>query len=396
MPTASSLEIAMRVPLLAMRDIDFPRTNEGALDVDLAQDALRDAAALWLLGEATFFENGRALTNATIRAVVASAPSDHAFDSAPTAFAKLSGRPRMAALIPWEQANLEVRFSYPIDAQDSRFSLRSAWSRLGVETITTITVVPPQGDEHTLHFSGNPGLVHLQPSWWTAMGMFSKLGFEYLLDGWDHLLLVLCLVLPVRGRRKLLVVLISFVASFTLSLSVIGLDLVPTPMWFTPFIETGIAMSILYLALENAAGFNIRRRWITAFVMGHFVGFAAGDDLVGLLQFGAGQKLGALLAYHMGGALALLLVAVPAALGFHWASGLAHWQRVVIVMSLVVGHSAWHWLAERFAVFSLYTLNMPGWSSQAGVDVLRWLTFIVTVVFVYRLLAGLPHHVNPR
>ena len=42
------LRIAVRTPLDAMRDIEFPTLGPGYLDIPRAEGALRDAALLWL------------------------------------------------------------------------------------------------------------------------------------------------------------------------------------------------------------------------------------------------------------------------------------------------------------------------------------------------------------
>ena len=62
------------------------------------------------------------------------------------------------------------------------------------------------------------GTVALNPTWWRAAAGFVGLGIEHILTGYDHLLFLLCLVIPLRGWRQVLsVITISRVAhSFTL------------------------------------------------------------------------------------------------------------------------------------------------------------------------------------
>ena len=52
-------------------------------------------------------------------------------------------------------------------------------------------------------FHGDPGLVRLDPRWHQAALRFVESGFLHILDGTDHLLFLLCLVIPFRRFRPL-------------------------------------------------------------------------------------------------------------------------------------------------------------------------------------------------
>src|SRR5439155_7145698 len=67
-------------------------------------------------------------------------------------------------------------------------------------------------------------------------------------------------------------------------------NLGPTALWFPPLIETLIAMSIVYMALENIVGSNVRRRWMITFGFGLVHGFGFSFALRETLQF-AGSYL---------------------------------------------------------------------------------------------------------
>ena len=54
-----------------------------------------------------------------------------------------------------------------------------------------------------LRVLGDPGLVRLDPRWHQAALRFVELGFFHILDGTDHLLFLLCLVIPFRRFRAL-------------------------------------------------------------------------------------------------------------------------------------------------------------------------------------------------
>src|ERR1051326_8945271 len=89
------------------------------------------------------------------------------------------------------------------------------------------------------------------PSWTQAAGQFVKLGFEHILDGTDHLLFLFCLVIPFRRLRSLVAVVTSFTVAHSITLIASAYNIAPDALWFPPLIETLIATSIVYMALEN-------------------------------------------------------------------------------------------------------------------------------------------------
>src|SRR5438094_10100539 len=56
-PAGERLHLLVRVPLKAMRDVDYPRRGAGLLDLALADAALRDAATLWIADSVELYEN---------------------------------------------------------------------------------------------------------------------------------------------------------------------------------------------------------------------------------------------------------------------------------------------------------------------------------------------------
>ena len=61
----------------------------------------------------------------------------------------------------------------------------------------------------------------------------------------------------------------SFTVAHSITLIASAYDAGPDSLWFPPLIETLIAISIVYMALENIAGVsNAQRRWMIAFAFG--------------------------------------------------------------------------------------------------------------------------------
>jgi hydrogenase/urease accessory protein HupE len=80
---------------------------------------------------------------------------------------------------------------------------------------------------------------------------YLALGFEHILLGADHLVLVTCLLLLARGRRALLALVTAFTVGHSVTLSLATLGLMSVPPAPT---ETAIALSVLLLALDAARG----------------------------------------------------------------------------------------------------------------------------------------------
>src|SRR6185503_13712210 len=145
--------------------------------------------------------------------------------------------------------------------------------------------LPPGGPVRAFELDGDPGLVRLDPRWHQAALRFVALGFRHILGGTDHLLFLLCLVIPFRRLRALVLVVTSFTLAHSITLIASAYDLAPGVLWFPPLIETLIAMSIVYMALENIVSPRLTRRWLITFAFGLVHGFGFSFALRESLQF---------------------------------------------------------------------------------------------------------------
>ena len=119
---------------------------------------------------------------------------------------------------------------------------------------------------------------------------FVALGFEHILDGIDHLLFIFCLVIPFRRLRPLVAIVTAFTVAHSITLIASAAGFAPDALWFPPLIEVLIALSIVYMALENIVGAKLERRWLIAFGFGLVHGFGFSFALRESLQF-AGTHL---------------------------------------------------------------------------------------------------------
>jgi len=348
------------MPLEAMRDIDFPLTGPGYLDFSRADRTLRDAVQLWLLDDIVLVEGGRDVLPLELRAVRASIPSDRSFQEFDSALAHVRG-PRLPDGTPlvWQQALLDVLLEAPIRSAQSDFSIETRFERLGLAVITVIRYFSPDGDEHAFEISGNSGVQPLDPGALQAASRFMAQGFTHILDGVDHLLFLLCLVMPFHRRVKsLILVVTAFTVAHSITLIGSAYGLAPDVLWFPPFVEMLIAVSILYMAIENVVGAKFALRWGIAFAFGLIHGFGFSFALRNTLQFAGDHVLASLLSFNIGvelGQIAVLLAFVFA-LGilFKYVSG----ERIgIVLVSVLVAHTAWHWTAERYATWRAFDVS---------------------------------------
>lgn len=397
-PEGQRLLFLVRVPLEAMQDFEFPQFGRGYLDIRAADARLRDAAVVWIAQAVEFYEDGVALGQPRIAAIRISLPSDRSFSDLDRALQHIRGEPLPDGTeLPWQQAMLDVLFEYPIASDTAEFSIDPGLARLGLRTSTVLRFVPPDSPERAYQFVGNPGLVPLDPSWLQAALRFVELGFFHILDGIDHLLFLLCLVIPIRSFRKLVPVVTSFTVAHTITLLASAFGLAPNTLWFPPLIEMLIALSIVYMAVENIVGANLQRRWLIAFAFGLVHGFGFSFVLRDTLQFAGSHLLTSLVSFNIGveiGQLFVLAFAVPLlAWGFRHLVA----ERVgTILLSALVAHSAWHWMSERFGQLRAYNFQWPALDMLLVVALLRWAMLLLILGGAVWLLFSLFGGVGER
>lgn len=378
-PDPHVLHVLMRLPLKAVTDIEYPHRERDFVDLDKIGPSLRDAATLALANNMEIYEGGHLLLNPKIAAARMALDSDRSFATYDTALAGVTGPPLPASTnIYWEQGVLEVLFDYPIESANSRFSIHAAFDRFSQHTVTALRFLPPGGGVRAFELQGDAGLVQLDPRWWQAAAGFVRFGFFHILDGTDHLLFLLCLVIPFRKFRTLIPIVTSFTAAHSITLIASAYDYAPAAQWFPPLIETLIATSIFYMALENIIVERPKRRWIITFLFGLVHGFGFSFGLKETLQFAGTHLLTSLLSFNLGvelGQIFVLLLAVPA-IELLFRHVVAE-RMGTIILSVIVGHTAWHWMGDRFDV--LRQFPWPAVTLAGVASALGWLMALVAI-----------------
>ena len=392
-PEGERLRLLLRVPMEAMSDIEVPLRDRGYLDIGRADQALRDAAVIWLTRNVRIYEDvdggsvpggadARLLPEPRIVAALASLPSDQSFRAYESALAHTTG-PRLADNVQlyWEEGVLDVLLEYQIQSDRSRFSIEPGLRRLGQRVTIALRLLSPDRPERAFELHDDPGIVALDPRWHQAAARFVHEGFLHILDGTDHLLFLFCLVIPLRRVRTLVGVVTAFTVAHSITLIASAYDFAPTALWFPPLVETLIAASIVYMALENIVGVRVSRRWIITFAFGLVHGFGFSFALRDSLQFAGSHLLTSLLSFNVGvelGQLLVLAVAVPV-LQVLFRYGLAE-RMGTIILSALVAHTGWHWLTER--VDQLRQYPFPAIDLATLAVMAQWLTIITAAAAI--------------
>lgn len=208
-------------------------------------------------------------------------------------------------------------------------------------TLVLAPVAPAQGQEAT---TASP---------WQQV----REGMHHIATGYDHLLFLLSLLLPVAlltprdGRnatalRDTLALVTAFTLAHSLTLALATFDVIRLP---SRWVEAAIAASVLVAAAHNLRESAPRTRVLMAFGFGliHGLGFASmlgelpadpGPRLLALLGFNAGVEIGQLLAVALFLPLALAVAARHP----------RHYRRWGLQAgSLVIGMVALAWLCQR-------------------------------------------------
>jgi hypothetical protein len=308
-----------------------------------------------------------------------SLPSDKSFASFAEARANLD-----AARLPekmelfWNQGLLDVLFEYRIESDAGPFAVHPRLERLGLRVAVGLRFLSPGGAERAFELHGDPGIVALDPRWHQAALRFVEAGFLHILEGADHLLFLLCLVIPFRRFGALVLIVTSFTVAHSITLIASAYNLGPGALWFAPLIETLVAASIVYMAIENVVGTNVQRRWMITFAFGLVHGFAFSFALREQLQFAGSHLLTSLLAFNVGvelGQLLVLAILVPV-LGFLFRRVMP--ERIgIIILSVLIGHTGWHWMTERGERLSQFA--WPAFDAATAASAMRWMIALLAV-----------------
>lgn len=176
-----------------------------------------------------------------------------------------------------------------------------------------------------------------------AFSSFLRLGVEHILTGYDHLAFLAGLLIATTTFKSLVKVVTAFTVAHSVTLALAAFSLVTIP---SRLVESLIALSIAYVAVENFTGKSLVQRWQITFLFGLVHGFGFANVLremeltrqhlaMSLFSFNLGVEAGQLL--FVGAAFPLVLLAIKS----RWK------EQVLAATSLVIMALGFYWFVQR-------------------------------------------------
>ncbi len=215
-------------------------------------------------------------------------------------------------------------------------------------------------------------ILTVTPGQSTSLLGWIRHGMDHIYGGLDHVAFVLTLLLivsiqrvggewklrsPWLAIRQTAIIITAFTIAHSASLIAASLGYISLP---SRFVESMIAASIVYTALEDIIRPEVRWRYALTFAFGliHGLGFASmlaellpqDQVIVPLITFNVGVELGQL---------SIVVVAIPILWGIARLVGPSRYRRIVIPVAAVpLALVGIKWLIER--VFEISTVNILG------------------------------------
>jgi hypothetical protein len=260
---AHQADLVIRIPLDLLNGVPFPVSGNNYYNV--AASSLAAKTALDQLAIAIELWEGNTQLHPSKSTGKLVPLSDHSFQDFGRAIAQVDRPASADVAIGYDLGYFDAHFVYPISSPNSAFSIDNhVGSDLEDYASTAIRFMPFAKSSRVMMITGTSGRVTLDPPWYEASLGFIKLGIGHILSGIDHLLFLLCLVIPFRRIRSLVPVITAFTVGHSVTLIGTAYGLAPPGRWFPPFVEMMIAVSIVYMALENIVGASLRRRPVRA------------------------------------------------------------------------------------------------------------------------------------
>ena len=152
--------------------------------------------------------------------------------------------------------------------------------------------------------NGDAAISHnpAQGSVLNAVREFIPLGIEHIWTGYDHIAFLLALIVIGLSLKEALKIITAFTVAHSITLLLAAMQIVSLG---SRFVESVIALSICYVAVENILKKKVHYRWLIAFGFGliHGFGFASAlqeliagqaNLLLSVLSFNAGVEIGQL------------------------------------------------------------------------------------------------------
>jgi hypothetical protein len=375
--------LAMRIPLDLLLTVAFPLKN-GEYDLSRIGSAVQQSLDA-VSRDVTLWSGDSKLTPSRVTGRLA-APGDPSFADYNAAMVHFAAPQDSELHIAYGLGYLDVVLDYPIAAPTAIFTIDNKIAEdLGEAVTFNVVSTLPQG-EPNMRIAGGSGPVIINPAWYQIARGFIVFGIVQILSSADHLVFLLCLVIPFQRVKELVPVLLAFVIGYLITL--VGTAFRPKTVdgWFPALIAALIVGTIFYLAIENIVGASLRRRWVVAGAFGLIQGFGFADAVKDQLQFSGTHPLLSVFSLGFGlgfGQFVALCIGVPAlALLFR---GVMAGRVGIIVVSAIIADTSWWWTISRGKI--LLETPLPPITLASLGAVAQWALVIFAAIGAALLLA---------
>jgi hydrogenase/urease accessory protein HupE len=178
---------------------------------------------------------------------------------------------------------------------------------------------------------------------WDTVGSFVLLGIEHILTGYDHIAFLIGLIVIGLSTREVLKIITAFTVAHSITLLLAALQIVRLD---SRLVESVIALSICYIALENLFKKKVQYRWLITFCFGLVHGFGFASALQDLIVGKANLVL-SVVSFNLGvetGQLMIFFVLLPV---LHLLKQTMEFRKVTEGVSLAIFLLGFTWLLER-------------------------------------------------
>jgi hypothetical protein len=292
--------------------------------------------------------------------------------------------PALSAVTGRDRVWTDIELTYRIDANANGISARlNGFRTPPMQPLrTTVRYQPPNGRAQVLSIVGPAARVHFDPSMLDTVQEFLARSLRAVLTLGDHLLLLACLLMPMRSARDAARLFGAFAAGQAIGMAVFGLPAAPTAV-FTQIASLVAASAVVVAAVQNMV--SARYLLVAALSVGVGVlnGVAFGDVFATGRQF-AGAHQAAAFAVFLAVAIAgefWIGAVMWAARAWLDRRGAPIWM-LTIVASAFIAHSAIHEVLDRgqalategaVAVDAVFWVTMAWAIVMLGVALVEWL-----------------------
>jgi hypothetical protein len=265
-----------------------------------------------------------ALNDQPIRASVEAVRLHLAIDQAPFATLPDAKASMTGSLVPDGLGDtyvgdtvLDVRLFYRTDGEVTAFSFASTLDPGldGQENTANLVIDHAAGESLVFREAGllaDP--IAISRSTTRAALTFVVEGIKHILGGTDHVLFVVCITIGAVGLGNLMWRVTGFTLGHTVTLIAGFFGFVPAGAWFIPTIETGIALSIIYVAVIAMLDKPSAGTFFVTAAIGLLHGLGFSFLLQEILRVDAPNLWQSLVSFNVGvelGQLAIVLVVWP-------------------------------------------------------------------------------------